>query len=182
MDGIRLVSQAAEFAARHHAAQRRKGEAAEPYVNHLAEVAALLAGCRSPSDAELVAAGWLHDTIEDVGVLPAQIEAMFGPRVRSIVCEVTDDKSLPKPERKLRQEQEAPHKSEDARLLKIADKTSNLRALILSPPATWELARKIEYVTFAQRVVAGCRGLSPWLESQFDEIAEQATRQFQKSV
>lgn len=169
MDGVRLVTLAAEFAAKRHVAQRRKGEAAEPYVNHLAEVAMLLATCVTPADAELVAAGWLHDAIEDAGVTRDEIITLFGSRVAAIVVECTDDKSLPKPERKRLQEVNAPTKLREARLLKIADKTSNLRALAISPPTWWEPERVSEYIAFSQRVVAGCRGLNAALEHHFDE-------------
>lgn len=169
MEGIEFVARSADFAAKRHAAQRRKGEAAEPYVNHLAEVAMLLAANVKPVDAELVAAGWLHDTIEDVGVTAEELIANFGARVASIVVECTDNKSLPKPERKRLQEVNAPKKSREARLVKIADKTSNLRALRQSPPNWWPPERVVEYLSFSRRVVAGCRGLAPELEALFDE-------------
>ena len=65
LTGIGLVSEAADFAARRHSGMRRKGRGNEPYINHLAEVANLLAAATEGADAELVAAGWLHDTIED---------------------------------------------------------------------------------------------------------------------
>ena len=60
-----LVSEAAELAARRHNGMARKGRGSEPYINHLAEVANLLSAATDGADAELVAAGWLHDTIED---------------------------------------------------------------------------------------------------------------------
>ena len=86
----------------------------------------------------------------------------------AIVAEVTDDKRLPKQVRKQRQVEEARHKSRRAKLIKIADKTSNLRSLLTSPPVDWSLDRQREYFEWAARVVAGCRGVSPWLERQFD--------------
>jgi (p)ppGpp synthase/HD superfamily hydrolase len=173
-----LVSTAADFAARKHSGQKRKGQAQEPYVNHLAEVAFLLAGTASAPDAGLVAAGWLHDTIEDCGVTAGELEHRFGARVAAIVLEVTDDKSLPKIERKHLQVTETPHKSPEARLLKLADKTSNLRALAASPPAKWEIARCVEYVDWAERVVLSCRDLNPALTQLFDAASAEARRAF----
>ncbi len=167
-----LVSRAADFAARRHASQKRKGEAGEPYLNHLAEVALLLAEAGAPP--ELVAAGWLHDTVEDTGLSPADLSGAFGFEVSALVLEVTDDKSIPKAERKRLQEQNAPHKSPGARRIKLADKTSNLRALAASPPAGWPHSRKVDYVDWAERVVAGCRGVDPHLEARFDEAVAQA--------
>ena len=55
---------AAQFAARKHASQRRKGNSAEPYVNHLIEVARLLTELPATFDLNLVVAGFLHDTLE----------------------------------------------------------------------------------------------------------------------
>ena len=147
---------AADFAARKHAAQTRKGDAGEPYINHLIEVADILAGTPVHHDTALLMAALLHDTIEDTPTTAADIEAEFGHDVTSLVLEVTDDKSLKKQERKQRQIEKAPHKSARARLLKMADKTSNLRSIASSPPAGWDCPRMFEYVVWAEAVVNGC--------------------------
>ena len=70
----------------------------------------------------------------------------------------------------------AAHKSPRARQLKLADKTSNLRALTTSPPAGWPLARQREYLDWARSVAAGLRGANAWLEEQFDQAAAEAER------
>src|SRR5687767_11966999 len=114
-DAVR-IAQAAHFAAQRHAGQTRKGARQEPYVVHLAEVAALLAEATDGDDAGLIAAGWLHDAVEDRGVARAELAERFGEDVADLVCEVTDDKSLDKAERKARQVEEAAHKSVRARL------------------------------------------------------------------
>ncbi len=173
-DGVVLIARAADFAARAHVAQRRKGDAQEPYINHLAEVALLLTQATGGQDATLVAAGWLHDTLEDTDTEREELETLFGPAVASLVAEVTDDKSLLKAERKRLQVETAPRKSAQARLLKIADKTSNLRAIASSPPSGWDFARRIAYLDWAEAVVAGCRGLNPQLEQTFDEAMRHA--------
>ena len=167
-DDLLLVVRALEFAAHRHSAQRRKGAAAEPYVNHLAEVARLLAEACGGRDAELVAAGLLHDTLEDTRTEAAELEREFGPVVLGLVREVTDDKSLPRPERKRLQVQTAGAKSSRARMIKIADKTSNLRSLLASPPLGWSRRRRLEYFAWAAQVVERCRGVSPELEAAFD--------------
>lgn len=172
--GVVLIARAADFAARAHVAQRRKGDAQEPYINHLAEVALLLTQATGGEDATLVAAGWLHDTLEDTDTEREELETLFGPAVAAIVAEVTDDKSLVKAERKRLQVETAPHKSEQARLLKMADKTSNLRAIASSPPSGWDFARRLAYLDWAEAVVAGCRGLNPQLEQTFDEAMRHA--------
>jgi guanosine-3',5'-bis(diphosphate) 3'-pyrophosphohydrolase len=174
LTGIRLVSEAAEFAARRHNGLARKGRGDEPYINHLAEVANLLARVTDGIDPELVAAGWLHDTIEDTETTREELAENFSPRVASLVVEVTDDMTLPKPERRQRQITDAPHKSPDAKLIKIADKVSNIRARILSDPSEAERADLIDYTAWAEKVVAGCRGGNVALDRTFDETVKLA--------
>jgi len=173
-NGIVLVVEAADFAAKRHVNQRRKGTAAELCFNHLAEVAALLAEATDGADSNLVAAGLLHDTLEDTPTEYEELTARFGKDVADLVSAVTDDKSLSKVERKRRQVENVAKKSERARLIKIADKTSNLRSIAASPPADWDNARAFEYVEWSEKVVAGCRGLNARLEKAFDAAADAA--------
>jgi (p)ppGpp synthase/HD superfamily hydrolase len=160
---------ALDFAAGKHRDQRRKGTLAEPYVNHLTEVALLVAEATRGEDTLSVMAALLHDTIEDTKTTAEELEQLFGPEVSGIVVELTDDKALPKAERKQLQVATAAQKSKRARLIKIADKTSNLRSIVASPPASWDIERKRGYFKWAVKVVAGCRGVSPALEAQFDK-------------
>ena len=96
----------------------------------------------------------------------------------SIAMLLLDDKSLPKAERKRKQVENALKKSPEAKLIKLADKTSNLRAVANSPAPDWSVERRLEYVEWAKSVVVGLRGTSPWLEQQFD----QATKSAEESV
>jgi (p)ppGpp synthase/HD superfamily hydrolase len=172
------LAHAADYAARQHIAQRRKGERAEPYVNHLIEVAALLAEATAGEDVVLLMGGLLHDTLEDTDATYEDLEQRFGPEVASLVAEVTDDKSLPKEERKRLQITKTPGKSRRAKLLKLADKTSNLRGLMQSPPVGWTQTRLRDYVVWAEEVVRSCRGLNPELEAAFDAAHAEASRHF----
>src|SRR5205807_3024994 len=147
---VHLVSEAAELAARRHNGMARKGRGNEPYINHLAEVANLLARVTDGADAELVAAGWLHDTIEDTKTTREELAEKFSPRVAALVVEVTDDMSLPKPQRRQRQVEDAPHKSPGAKLIKIADKVSNISARIISQPSEAEREDLVDYVNWAE--------------------------------
>jgi (p)ppGpp synthase/HD superfamily hydrolase len=166
---LRLVSEAALLAAQRHSGATRKGRGNEPYVNHLAEVANLLSEASGGTDAELVAAGWLHDTIEDTDTTREELADRFSVRVAALVAEVSDDMGLPKDERRRLQVVAAPHKSPDAKLIKIADKISNIRARIVSEPSAEERADLIDYVGWAEQVVSGCRGGNAWLDRTFDE-------------
>jgi (p)ppGpp synthase/HD superfamily hydrolase len=169
-----LVARAADFAARAHVTQRRKGAAQEPYVNHLAEVALLLTQATGGRDAALIAAGWLHDTLEDTATEREELAALFGEDIAVLVAEVSDDKALPRAERKRLQIEQTPRKSPRARHIKMADKTSNLRALAWSPPREWDVERCDEYVSWAEGVVASCRGLNAFLEQEFDAAVVEA--------
>jgi (p)ppGpp synthase/HD superfamily hydrolase len=170
------VTRALDYAARKHVSQRRKGEAQEPYINHLAEVAHLLAEATGGGDSNLVIAGLLHDCIEDQGVTYEELVELFGDDVADLVRDVTDDKTLLKAERKRLQVELAPHKSDRAKMLKIADKTSNLRAIAVSPPSGWDEQRKRDYFAWALAVVAGCRGVNAFLEAKFDEAYRNGQR------
>lgn len=177
-DTLVQLARAADFAARRHVAQRRKGDAAEPYVNHLTEVARLLAEATDGQDPVLVMGGLLHDTLEDTDATYEDLVEEFGADVAALVAEVTDDKSLAKEERKRLQIEKTPGKSRRARLLKLADKTSNLRSLIQSPPRGWTEERLRDYVLWAEAVARSCRGLNDRLEAGFDAALADAKRHF----
>lgn len=169
---IALILKAASFAAHKHRDQRRKDANATPYINHPLALASVLADEAGITDAEVLAAALLHDTIEDTLTGAEELRAAFGERVTSIVEEVTDDKLLPKKTRKELQESHAPHLSREAKLVKLADKICNLRDLAASPPHDWDLARRREYFDWARRVVAGLRGTHAGLEGLFDRAAQ----------
>lgn len=165
---VQRILAAAHFAAQSHSAQKRKGEAGEPYINHLIEVAELIANSSEVLDTNLVMAGFLHDTVEDTGVSPEDLERRFGSDVASLVMEVTDDKSLPKETRKALQVKNAHKKSSRAQSLKLADKISNLRSLLSSPPANWTAERKREYFQWARDVVSELQTPNSSLKAEFD--------------
>jgi len=171
---LRLVSEAAELAARRHNGMARKGRGNEPYINHLAEVANLLALVTGGADAELVAAGWLHDTIEDTETTREELAEKFSERVALLVVECTDDMGLDKPVRRQKQVEDAPHKSPGAKLIKIADKISNIRARILPDPNKAEREDLIDYVNWAEQVVTGCRGGNAVLDRAFENTVKLA--------
>lgn len=160
---------AVEYAARAHAGQTRKGAAAEPYVTHVVDVARRLAEV-APENETLLVAAVLHDVVEDTDLTETAVAGRFGAAVAALVMEVTDDATLPTAERKRRQVVEAPGLSRSAKLLKLADKTSNLVALAESPPP-WPEDRLREYLRWAEQVVAGLCGTEARLEAAFDAAA-----------
>ena len=170
MHDTAYLLQALRFSAHKHRDQRRKDRNASPYINHPIEVAHVLAVEGGVTDTVTLASAILHDTIEDTETTADEIEAAFGAKVRAVVEEVTDDKSLPKEERKRLQIEHAPRASTRAKLVKIADKICNVRDVTHSPPADWPLTRRIEYLDWTEQVVAGCRGANPSLEACYDDM------------
>jgi len=143
------------------------------------EVATLVAEATDGEDSNLVVAALLHDAIEDCEVPHTLIADAFGTDVADLVAEVTDDKSLEKSERKKRQIDNAHNR---AKLLKLADKISNLRALVSSPAPDWSVRRRIEYIAWVRKVVQHLRGANAILERQFDESARAAEQSLTPSL
>jgi len=164
------------FAADKHRDQRRKNREARPYINHPIEVAEILSRVAGVTDVATLQAAILHDTIEDTQTTGEELEACFGTEVRQLVEEVTDDQRLPKAERKRLQIEHAPHLSPKAKLIKIADKISNMRDVTHFPPAHWPHQRRCEYLDWAEKVVAGLRGLNPAVEELFDQMLKDGRR------
>ena len=161
---------AVAFAADKHRHQRRKDVEASPYINHPIALANVLCHEAGVEDITALCAAVLHDTIEDTQTTAAELEQVFGPRVASVVMEVTDDKSLNKAARKQQQIDHAPQLSEAAKLVKLADKICNLRDILAAPPAGWSRERKREYFDWAKNVIDGLRGAHPRLEAIFDSL------------
>ena len=174
MNTLSKLLEAASFAAVRHTGHHRKGNDQEPYINHPLEVADLLATVGRVDDIDVLISAVLHDTVEDVGVTREEIVDRFGERVAGIVMEVTDDKSLPKAERKRLQVEHAPHLSPDAKLVKLGDKISNIRDVTNKPPKDWDTKRRREYIDWGVSVVAGLRGINSGLEAAFDQVVENA--------
>ena len=173
---LRDLLAAVHFAADKHRDQRRKDAGASPYVNHPIEVAETLARVGGVGDPVALQAALLHDTLEDTLTTPSELEQAFGPEVRAVVEEVTDDKALEKGERKQRQIEHAPSLSPRAKLVKLADKICNVRDVIHAPPEHWPRERRREYVEWSAAVVAGCRGVNAALEACFDQLLEEGRR------
>jgi len=165
-----LVLKAAQFATQKHEGQERKGQEASPYINHPISVAQIIAGVGGVDDPEILAAALLHDTLEDTDTSPEELEKTFGKRVRQLVEEVSDDKTLPKVERKQRQIKHAPELSQDAVLIKLGDKISNVIDVTDSPPADWSLKRRKDYLDWAEAVIDNCPKVNTELEKYFVEV------------
>jgi len=180
MNDLTTLIQAINFAAKKHSAQKRKGADEQPYVNHVLEVANLLASVGKIEDYNVLIAAVLHDTIEDTETTRQEITKLFGATVSGYVAEVTDDKSLPKETRKQLQVEHAPHLSNGAKYIKLGDKISNIRDVSENPPDGWSDERRLEYVNWGKQVIDGLRGVNENLEKHFDELVAMVREAIEK--
>jgi (p)ppGpp synthase/HD superfamily hydrolase len=127
-----LINKAAEFAAIAHGRQLRKSpEAQIPYFQHPLMVGLILQ--RAGLDDQVVAAGILHDVLEDTKAKSEDLERGFGSRIARIVLAVSErNKSLPWEERKERYLEGLRGAGSDVRAVAAADKIHNIRSILLS--------------------------------------------------
>jgi guanosine-3',5'-bis(diphosphate) 3'-pyrophosphohydrolase len=167
---LKLLTKALAFAANKHRNQRRKNVAAFPYINHPISLVHILCNEVHITDMNVICAALLHDTVEDTETTAEELAFEFGQDICNIVMEVTDDKSIPaRQKRKQLQIEHASQISDQAKLLKLADKISNLRDLANDPPATWSMERRREYFDWAKQVIDQMRGTHEELERLFDQ-------------
>lgn len=176
-DGLDTIFRALKFSAALHRDQRRK-DGISPYINHPIDVAEMIVRVGGVSNSDIICAALMHDTVEDTGAKKEQIEKLFGENVAGLVMECTDDKSLPKARRKELQVENASHKSVGARIVKIADKISNISDIMIAPPVDWPKERIIEYLDWSERVVNGLRGVNKELEELYDERLAEARKKY----
>jgi guanosine-3',5'-bis(diphosphate) 3'-pyrophosphohydrolase len=167
----KVFIKALAFAAEKHKNQRRKDAEASLYINHPIALVNILVNEGNINDTNVLCAAILHDTIEDTETTKEELVREFGDQITAIVSEVTDDKSLPKTIRKLKQIEHAAKTSYEGKLVKLADKISNLRDIVASPPTDWSDQRKSEYFEWAKKVVNQLRGTNQALEIAFDDIS-----------
>lgn len=167
---LKLLIKALSFAANKHRNQRRKNVAAFPYINHPISLVNILCNEVHITDVNVICAALLHDTVEDTETTAEELTREFGECICNIVMEVTDDKTIEaRQKRKQLQVEHASHISDQAKLLKLADKISNLRDLANDPPPNWSLERRREYFDWAKRVIDQLRGTHTELENLFDQ-------------
>lgn len=165
-----LFLEALDFCAEKHRNQRRKDPEKTPYLNHPIAVAHLLWRVGNVCAMPVLVAALLHDVIEDTAVAPEEISSRFGSEVLAMVLAVSDDKNLPKEQRKELQVLHAPSLSKGAKLIKIGDKICNVRDVTWAPPPDWSLQRRIEYLDWAEQVVNGLGDCNHALQDLFRSL------------
>jgi len=176
------VAQAFAFARERHNGQRRRDRSSSPFIVHPLEVKHLLLTTAGVTDPKTLAAALLHDLLEDTRTTGAEIEERFGSEVRSLVEALTDDPHLSREARHRRQEQGVLSLALPALLIKLADKTSNIRDLGADSPLGWSRERKLDYLAHAARVAGGCAGSSPALFREFARVHHSARAAVERSI
>jgi (p)ppGpp synthase/HD superfamily hydrolase len=106
----------------------------------------------------------LHDTVEDTETTIEEIEQRFGARVRELVAALTDDKSLPRAERKALVLEHLKTADDSTKLVKLADLSSN----IASFPSDWSIERQHSYLDWSKHAAKLCAGVSPALDALYE--------------
>jgi len=163
---------ATAFAAEKHSSQRRKNKTQNPYIEHPIRVANLVA--IETDNVIALSAALLHDTIEDTDTTAEEIYENFGGDVMNLVLAVSDDKRLPKAERKRLQVEHAKTAPTLAKLIKMADALDNMRGLVgKEKPEGWSEKRIQGYLVWKQEVWKNCHvpksGLYVLLGAFFDK-------------
>jgi (p)ppGpp synthase/HD superfamily hydrolase len=176
MNACLQIVTAIDLAACWHREQRKKGTE-EPYIYHLVEVAALVTRATDGEDPNLAVAAILHEAVEHQDVPIDSITAGFGDDIAGLVAEMTVDKSLPDDKRNARQINAAGTASQRAKLLHLADRISNHRALVAKPPPDWSVRRRLTYVSAAREFVTAMGPVHAGLQGLFETAARQAEAQ-----
>ena len=102
---------------------------------------------------EILISALLHDIIEDTSYSKADLLNDFGQNVYDYVLECTDNKLIPKFERKLLQIAKVNFLKDESRLIKIADKMSNLKSILYTPPTNWNEFRLFGYISWTNEFI-----------------------------
>ncbi|RRZ91607.1 HD domain-containing protein [Erwinia sp. 198] len=172
-----LEEKARRYASKAHAdtGQRRK-YTDEPYIVHPAAVVELV---RSVTDNEIMlAAAWLHDTVEDTSNTLADIESHFGAEVASLVAMLTDSKQ---PDAKNRAARKVAHfrhtaqASGDAQTIKLADIIDNTRSIIHYDPhfaRVYLIEKRVQIALLKEGDEALWRQASTIIESGIEQLTQ----------
>jgi guanosine-3',5'-bis(diphosphate) 3'-pyrophosphohydrolase len=160
-----LLAAADEFATWKHRHQFRR-DGVTPYIRHPRGVMAILRDELGVTDVDTLAAGLLHDTIEDTATDYDEILERFGRKVADLVAVLTKDKRLPEAKRERTYFAQLAGASRAARLCKIADSLYNVRdSDAKHRPKAVKKARKL------LTIYRGARGLDPALALLRREVA-----------
>ncbi|VBB18657.1 putative guanosine-3' 5'-bis(diphosphate) 3'-pyrophosphohydrolase MESH1 [Yasminevirus sp. GU-2018] len=168
----KTILKAVKYAAECHRDQRRKDQFKTPYINHPVEVAEFLANL-GVTDVNTLVGCILHDVLEDTDGTEQQISDLFGDVVLRIVLDCSDDKSLDKIQRKRLQISHAEDIRPEAKLVKLADKYSNISGLLTHPPTSWSEEEIKGYVHWGMAVCRNLYGVNETVDNELRKLFSQ---------
>ncbi|MCX6753013.1 MAG: HD domain-containing protein [Candidatus Nomurabacteria bacterium] len=184
MDNQNKINRVQEFArnAHKHLSRTSITGVKKPHIHHIQEVADLV-WISGGTDDEIVSA-WLHDTVEDTDTTLEEIEKNFGKEVSLIVDGLTDHehfKDLELQERKKLQAERISNESLSVRRVKIADQISNIRGLTIDPVEDMTPKECYNYIIGAKLIADKCKGISPILDSIFDQFYQKGVERYKNN-
>ncbi len=161
------------FAGDVHNGQRRKDAQGSPHLKHVVQVAGLLirAGIR---DEMLLNAAVLHDVLRDTDTEPEVLRSRFGEEISNVVEELSEDARLSRLDRRDYMPNRVKEFGDQAKLIKLSEKISNLLDLAEGAPIGWSRQRRRDYFEWADGVTRPLRGLNAELDSMLDEALSHA--------
>jgi guanosine-3',5'-bis(diphosphate) 3'-pyrophosphohydrolase len=171
---INPLLESLDFAAYRHRFDKTKNE--EPYINHIIDVCRLIAVVGEETDEDVLVAAALHDTVEKTGTKASDINFQFGDKVFQLVMEVTDHSSGNDSDKFSQQLQRVETLSKKARLIKLADKISNVKSLLSFPPEGWDLEKRSLYINWADKISHALSGTNEKLEAYYNELVAEGKK------
>ncbi len=166
MSNIIQFTQAIAYANDRTMKKWRRGQIPEPQLGHLVEVAQIVAEATGGRDPQIVVAAILHDTLEDGAMAYDELALTFGENVAALVQELKVGDGLRPVEAPRPTAEAMAGLSNRAKVVKLADLISNLRALTQTPPADLDLEAREEFVTWAEDVGKDLYGVNRHLETE----------------
>lgn len=180
-----LVSRALAYATQQHKKQFRKGPGNEPYINHCIRVADEL---RSAGyDPKTVAAGILHDTVEDTSTTCKDLENLFGKKVADLVMTVTEKgENMTWGQRLVSYSKRVKKGLPSAKAISAADKIDNMTSMSDTLKSGFNIFQKMH--AGPEQQIAKFRGLrevlkpaiSPMLQHDYDKALKTLTKTLTK--
>lgn len=172
-----LIARAYSYAAKIHTGQLHKVSQGNAYINHVTEVAELVAVAAGHEDENMLAANLLYDVIEDSDATANSMTELFGENFTKMVVQLTDPKAVSETARRRAQFEHARHLCGHAKFIKVADKISNLAEMRRDPPANWSIEQRQAYLDWSEAVFVVLVGENAALDEIFRDTADRLRMQ-----
>ncbi|MBS0605114.1 MAG: bifunctional (p)ppGpp synthetase/guanosine-3',5'-bis(diphosphate) 3'-pyrophosphohydrolase [Verrucomicrobia bacterium] len=149
-----------DFAALRHVKQVRNHADWVPYIVHPFRVAILLWEDGEVRDEDTIMAALLHDILEDTQTVPEELGSLFGKKVLFIVEQLTESLEISLLD-------QAKAMSTEAKLVKLADRTHNLRDLLDHPPKVWKPDKVEKFIQKSRDLLEVLKEAHPALEKAY---------------